>query len=349
MTRFEVITKKDAWNELVESFENNDVYFKYGYFVPFSNYGDGEPNLFYFESDSGKVAYPYMLRDIADCPNLIGKIEKGIYFDISSAYGYGGPHYETDNLPKLKSEFFETFSRYCAEKNIISQFDRFHPILKNHLFFDGYSELAQIRKTVHIDSTDNDTIFANIDPKCRNMIRKAEKSDLDVVLDDDKGTLDDFINLYQATMKRNGTTEYYFFSEKFFNDTIINLGKNIIITNAYFENKIIASALFMKNKKILHYHFSGSDPEYRNLQANSLLLHKTALYGLENGIKKFHLGGGFESEKDSLYKFKKSFNRNEPNDFFIGRKIHNFDSYKELTNISGNDNSESKYFPKYRA
>jgi hypothetical protein len=133
MTRFEVITKKDAWNELVESFENNDVYFKYGYFVPFSNYGDGEPNLFYFESDFGRVAYPYMLRDIADCPNLIGKIEKGIYFDISSAYGYGGPLYETDNLPKLKSEFFETFSRYCSEKNIISQFDRFHPILKNHV------------------------------------------------------------------------------------------------------------------------------------------------------------------------------------------------------------------------
>jgi serine/alanine adding enzyme len=196
--------------------------------------------------------------------------------------------------------------------------------------FDGYSELAQIRKTVHIDLTDNDTIWSNIDPKCRNMIRKAEKSDVNVEVDDDKGTLDDFINLYQATMKRNGTTEYYFFSEKFFNDTIINLGENIIITNAYFENKIIASALFMKNENFLHYHFSGSDPEYRKLQANSLLLYKTALYGLENGIKKFHLGGGFESEKDSLYKFKKSFNRNEPNDFFIGKKIHNYEIYNEL-------------------
>jgi hypothetical protein len=349
MTRFEVITKKDAWNELVESFENNDVYFKYDYFVPFSNYGDGEPNLFYFESDFGRVAYPYMLRDIAVCPNLIGKIEKGIYFDISSAYGYGGPLYETDNLPKLKSEFFETFSKHCKDAGIISQFDRFHPILKNHVLFDGYSELAQIRKTVHIDLTDNDKIWSNIDPKCRNMIRKAEKSDVNIVVDDDDETLHDFIKLYQATMKRNGTSEYYFFSETFFKDTVSNLSDNIIIANAYFDNKIIASALFMQNENFLHYHFSGSDPEYRKLQANSLLLYKTALYGLDNRKKIFHLGGGFESEIDSLFKFKKSFNRNEPNNFFIGKKIHNQEIYNKLVEGSGKINSESTYFPKYRA
>jgi hypothetical protein len=349
MKRFDVVTKKEVWNKLVESFKVHDVYFSYGYFAPFSNYGDGEPNLFFYESESGKVAYPYMLRDIADCANLKGKIEKGKYFDVSSAYGYGGPLYETDNLPKLKSEFFDNFTKYCEEKNIISQFDRFHPLLKNHFLFDGYSDLAQIRKTVNIDLTGTDTIWSNIDPKCRNMIRKAEKSDVVVVVDDDKETLHNFINLYQATMKKNGTSEYYFFSVKFFVDTIENLGDNIIITNAYFENKTVASALFMKNENFLHYHFSGSDPEYRNIQANSLLLYKTALYGLENGIKTLHLGGGFESEQDSLFKFKKSFNRNEPNDFFIGKKIHNYDDYNALVIKSGNINSESSYFPKYRA
>jgi serine/alanine adding enzyme len=349
MAKFDIITNKDSWSKIVNSFDNTDVYFKYGYFVPFSNYSNIQPNLFFYESESGKVAYPYMLRDIALCPGLNGKIDKDKYFDISSAYGYGGPLYETNDLPKLKSEFMEIFSIHCAEKNIISQFDRFHPILKNHLFFDGYSELAQIRKTVHLDLADSDTIWKNIDPKCRNMIRKAEKCGVVVKVDDDRETLSEFTELYQATMKRNCTEEFYFFSREFFNDTMLNLGENVFISNAYFEDKLIASALFMKNEKKLHYHFSGSDPEYRNLQANSLLLYKTALYGLENGIKIFHLGGGFESEKDSLFKFKKSFNRNEPNDFFIGKKIHSSEQYDQMVIKSANSGIESTFFPKYRA
>ncbi|HOO29186.1 MAG TPA: peptidoglycan bridge formation glycyltransferase FemA/FemB family protein, partial [Lachnospiraceae bacterium] len=226
-----------------------------------------------------------MLRDIADFKNLKGKIEKGKYFDISSAYGYGGPLYETDNLSELKHEFFEIFTKYCADNNIITQFDRFHPLLDNHHFFEGYSELYKIRKTVHIDLKDEDTIWSGMDPKCRNMIRKAEKNLVEIVLDDEKETLSEFTRLYQGTMQRNGTSDYYFFSDKFFSDTISNLGENIMIANARFDNRIIASALFMKSENYLHYHFSGSDPEYRNLQANSLLLYKAALYGLENGIK----------------------------------------------------------------
>ena len=64
MFRIICAEEKSEWDAIVNSFKINDVYFLNGYFIPFSNYGDGEPHLFFYESDSGKVAYPFMLRDI---------------------------------------------------------------------------------------------------------------------------------------------------------------------------------------------------------------------------------------------------------------------------------------------
>lgn len=353
MISYKLISDKENWDKTIESFTHNDVYFFNGYFVPFKNYGDGEPHLFYFESENGKVAYPFMLRDISKSESLKNKIEQNKYFDISSAYGYGGPLFELsdhcNNLELLKIDFNSAFSDYCKSNNIITQFDRFHPILKNHLFFEDYSELSQIRKTVHIDLLDQETILGNMHYKCRNMMRKAEKNGVSVKLEESKDTLGKFIELYQSTMIRNQTTDYYLFSQKFFRDTINNLDDKIFIANAYFEDSIIASALIMKSKDYLHYHFSGSDVEYRNLQANNLLLYKVALWGSENGYDLFHLGGGFESETDPLFKFKKSFNKNEPNNFFIGKNIHDKDTYDQLIAKIGNKNNESTFFPKYRA
>ena len=135
----------------------------------------------------------------------------------------------------------------------------------------------------------------------------------------------------------------------FFNDTINSSDKNVFIANAYYGNKIIASSLIMRHSKYLHYHFSGALREYRKLQANNLLLYEVAKWGNENGYEKFHLGGGYESESDSLYKFKKSFSKLEDNDFYIGKKIHNIELYNNLTAIVNETKTDkSSFFPEYR-
>ena len=62
MSLSQIIKDKKNWDKIIEGFKENDIYFSYNYFVPFRNYGDGEPVLYYFECDWGKVAYPFMLR-----------------------------------------------------------------------------------------------------------------------------------------------------------------------------------------------------------------------------------------------------------------------------------------------
>ena len=104
----------------------------------------------------------------------------------------------------------------------------------------------------------------------------------------------------------------------------------------------------MRYGKYLHYHLSGALKDFRELQANSLLLYEVAKWGSENGYKKFHLGGGYTSEDDSLYKFKKSFSKREDNDFFIGKKIYNKEQYDYLMNVLGENCEDSSFFPAYR-
>jgi len=353
MFREQIIKDKTTWNEIINEFKLKDVYFIYNYFVPFQKNGDGEPILYYFECEYGKVAYPFMLRDIAKSENFKGKLEENKYFDISSAYGYGGPLVEVykgnENIYKLEELFFKNFTNYCNKKNIISQFDRFHPLIKNYRFFKEYSDVMPIRKTVYMNLIDKEKIWINIESKCRNMIRKAKKNKVYIVLEDDINTIGDFKYIYNSTMDRNNASEYYYFNDNFFNDTIDNLGKNVFIVNAYYEEKIIASSLIMRYNKFLHYHFSGALKEYRKLQANNLLLYEVAKWGNENGYEIFHLGGGYESENDSLYKFKKSFSKLEDNDFYIGKKIHNIELYNYLTAIVNKIKpNKSTFFPEYR-
>ncbi len=349
----EVVKNKERWNCIIQKFSKKDIYFYYGYFSPFKNNGDGKPILYYFECEYGKVAYTFMLRDIGESSNLKDKVEIDKYFDITSVYGYGGPLFEVseDNcdLNMLKKRFYKAFSNYCKRTNIISQFDRFHPLIKNYSFFDGYSQLINIRKTVGLELVDENTILENMKANCKKNIRRAKKSDVKVVIENDFKTLPTFITIYNSTMKRNEAVDYYFFNDNFFEDTVENLKENLLIANAYYKDKIIVSALIMTNGEYLHYHFAGGLREYSSVRGNNLLIFEVAKWGSENGYKYFHLGGGYESENDSLYRFKKTFSKIEDNDYYIGKKIHDRHMYNTLNNIVNNSKpDETNYFPQYR-
>ena len=183
------------------------------------------------------------------------------------------------------------------------------------------------------------------------MIRKAEKNNVKIVINDNTDTVNDFIHIYNLTMNKNDASDYYYFNDDFFPTTLRELGKKVMMVNAYHEEEIIASSLIMKHNKYIHYHFSGANPEYRKLQANNLLLYEVAKWGNKNGYEQFHLGGGYESNHDSLYKFKKSFSKLEDLNFHIGKKIHNTGDYnylKDLWNELKGYNETNNFFPEYR-
>ena len=75
------------------------------------------------------------------------------------------------------------------------------------------------------------------------------------------------------------------------------------------------------------------------------------ILGCANGFETLHLGGGLGSREDSLFQFKKSFNRTSSNVFSVGKKCFNKEVYEYLVSIRHNTfglDLSSEFFPLYR-
>lgn len=111
-----------------------------------------------------------MKRDISTDKHFIGKIAPDTYFDFATPYGYGGWLIEGN---EDTSKLFDSYLSWCKENGIISEFVRFHPVLKNHVYSENNYDVIPLGETIAMDLTSPDVIWQNIISKNRNMIRKA--------------------------------------------------------------------------------------------------------------------------------------------------------------------------------
>jgi hypothetical protein len=345
--------KSEEWLRIIKCFQNNDVYYYPQYLKAYEENGDGEPILFYLESEYGRLCNVFLKRDISNDNYFSNILEKNRYFDISTVYGYGGPIYESNLTAELAREYSSTFTEYCQKNNIISEFIRFHPLLENHVLLLDYSEVYNPRSTVCIDLTNGEEgVLKNLKSENRTRIRKAIKSGVEIVFGRDKFLIDEFKKMYENTMIRDNASQYYFFNKSFFNTTLEQLSENSFIAAAKYNNEIISTSIILFNDKYIHYHFGGSDKKYMNLAPNNLLFYEVAKWGCRTGRQYFHLGGGYKGDEDPLFRFKKSFSRGTPLSFYIGKKVYNYDLYNSLVLKkleSGTvENSNEHFFPAYR-
>lgn len=346
------ITETAKWDSIINSFPDSDVYYYLGYVEGFSLHGDGEPMLILYEGTSCRGICVMMKRDVADAVHFKGLIEKGRYFDMVTPYGYGGFIFDhapdAEEMKKLGAELWEAL----AKEGAVAAFFRFHPVLKNAPDSRDILEVIDLGHTIALDLTSPEVIWENIISKNRNMIRKAEKSGVEIRHGKGMELLDTFREIYDETMRHDNAEAYYFFEREFYESIDRDLRDNYEMFYAVLEDEVIAMSIMLFGGSQMHYHLSGSRYEYRRLAPSNLLLYKAALWGCEQGFKTFHLGGGFGSGEDNLYKFKAAFNRNSDCQFSIGRKIINQDLYDRLLALRGftpEQLSRIGYFPKYRA
>ena len=325
------VDQADGWNNYVKSFHNWDVYYLCEYAVSLMLHGDGIPLLICYEDAASKMCYAVMKRDISGDVRFLGTLEKNKYFDLETPYGYGGPLVDGEFSAKSQKQFAEQLNAYCKKNGIVSQFIRFHPLLQNQTLFSQVSENVYLRDTIFMDTSSEEKIFADLDSKNRNMVRKARKAGVRIIrkpVDDYKA----FLEMYQETMRWHHADDYYYFSEKYFEFLKDSLKDNAAIFYAVWENKAVGGAIFLFSEKTMHYHLAGMHREYRNLAAGNLLSYEAAVWAGRNGIKRLHLGGG-QNKSDSLFEFKKQFNKNGRCPFYIGRTIFDQTAYNRLLDI----------------
>lgn len=324
MIKQEVLSVVDPkWDELLAMmpYEKQDIYFTSWYYKLEQIEGHGVPKMYTYQDGEKVVLYPFLVNEIPS------KYELSEFYDIETAYGYGGPISNSEDINFL-SDFENTFISYCMENKIIAEFIRFHTLIDNYKLFHKNISVLQDRTTVWLDLTRgiDDLWMDGVSPRYRTKIRKAEKLGLFCVESRD---YKDFMRLYEMTMSRDNADGFYFWSEDYFK-TLMQRDENVILYVKNADNKIIAGNLLMVYGEYIHYHLGCSDTEFLNYNPNNLMIWKAAEYGIQKGCKKYHLGGGLSGAPcDQLFQFKRGFSK-ERAEFYIGKRVHNREIYDKL-------------------
>ena len=320
-----------------------------------SSFG-GEACYFVFGNETNFILYPMLKRNLCELP-FYKDLGADSLYDIASPYGFAGPiaHVEEKNLEK---ELWEAFSKelhyYCINNNVVSEFARLNPYLKNHepLLKLGDSGVRKAGVVLYVDlATSQELIWSNMKKANRNSINRALRENIVVGKTKSHGDLEKFIEIYNQTMDRRNAKEPYYFTRTFYFSLFDSLKENINLFTAKFHEEVVSAALFVGKGKLLHYFLSGTKVEAKCPGATNLLLYEAIKWAKNEGYDVFDLGGGYK-QGDSLYSFKQSFCKTTA-DFYVYCRVHDAKKYQALCNAKDKYHKQatrmqSEYFPYYR-
>lgn len=320
-----------------------DLYFDENYGKLYEKVENGVAQIFTYEDENGKITNQFLKREIPE------KIDGKTYYDLVTPYGYGGPIIEiSNNKEKLLENFEKEFEKFCIKNDVVSEFVRFHPIVKNYEDFEEMYNAEYMRKTLITKLDEEDPITNQFGKSCRKNVRQAINRGISYKVTQNPDSIGSFKEIYYSTMDRNNATDYYYFDDEYFNDILKYYRQNVVLVEAIYEDKVIAVGLYFLYKDVIHIHLSGTLNEYLFLSPAYVLRYAITMWGIENGYKLIHHGGGrSNSEEDSLYTFKRNFARIHDANFYIGKKIWNKEIYNKLCE-NKNIDTEEKFFPAYR-
>jgi len=327
--KFRVVGVEDPqeWKDALRHQERTDIYFYPEYHRVHELNGDGIAKTFVAQQGSDVLVYPFMLKPIAE---VAGEALQEPRFDIETVYGYGGPLANTTD-PAFLSRAWAAFASWCEDVHIVAEFIRFHPLLMTHRFADPGCVISRDRETILLElDSDEEALWNKYSSVHRNNIRKAKKNGLRCEEMEPREGMEVFLGLYLDTMRRVRASEYYFFSDQYFDGLVDLLGGRLRLFVVRKDDLTVAASLFLVHGDTVHYHLSASLEAYKTFKPINLLLHTVALWCLARGHRHLHLGGGrTPSSDDSLLTFKASIS-GVRRDYYTGRRIRDAAAYEAL-------------------
>lgn len=357
----------EKWRYLVNKNPQADIYFMPEYAKIFEATKEeireafgGEAQLFFYGDEQNYVIYPFFKRSIGELSfSQFLPTESKNWYDIVSPYGYSGTlaHItQSEKETPLWESFFSEFHQHCVQNNIVAEFARLHPYIKNHLPLREFvgQNIRKNAEVVYIDLQQDEFLMRkNMTKGNKSSVSKARRSGVGISRSKSKDDIAAFYQLYTHTMERSEAKRAYFFSREFFDNTLQLLGDNVELFSAQYKGRVAAASLFLCKGNMVHYYLSGSDADFLSVCPNNLLLYEVILWAKEQGYKVFNLGGGYQSN-DSLFHFKSSFSKTTA-DFCTYSRVHNEEIYKLLCQtrdkydrLNGKELVNSDYFPQYR-
>jgi lipid II:glycine glycyltransferase (peptidoglycan interpeptide bridge formation enzyme) len=247
-----------------------------------------------------------------------------------------------------------SFVRAGLEKGVVSAFFRLHPLLPFPLAPLGkFGRLVQHGRTVYIDlSLTPEQMWQETSNNHRRHIRHMQKNGF-VVVRNEWRYLDAFIRAYRESMSRLEASQFYFFSDDYFEDLRKALGERLDLWTVLSpEGEVAAGGLFTVENGIVEYHLGANAQEFVLWSPLKLLISEVRFWAREAGHRLLHLGGGVGGDMDSLYTFKSRFSPLSA-DFHTFRAVLMPEVYDQLTlkRFGGEkrpDAEDKDFFPSYR-
>lgn len=295
---------------------------------------DATPQCFLFRKAGETFLYPFLQRKT---PFLDG------YYDISTAYGYGGPVYTTSDRSFL-SKALEAFDAQARDRNIVAELIKFNPMLANHVGLEPVYQgtVIPVCNTVFVEiGIDEEYRWTTEYSKSnRQGVKKAQQHGATMDFSDDDHAWERFIHLYSKTMARNNASDFYHFSEDYFKTLREGLTGNYTLCSAIVDGVIAAGMILIYGKQFAYWHLIGTEKEYQRIGINNFMHHHCIQWCKEKGIKRLLTGGGRTREDDdALLQFKKRFSK-QLSMFHVGERVLDQNVYDKLVDIRNSTTDE---------
>lgn len=284
MSFFVLNPRDDAakWANLVDLLPAHlrDVHFSPGFMAAQAMLGH-DPRLAVYTYENYVVVQPIIVRDIE-----IGGKWTG-YRDIASTVGgFGGP--ASNHGGTLYQWFAESFTMWCRDNKIVSEFCALHPMLIEHQkkLLAGGPKLRERKQVVVLDL--NADYAAKYHDNRRQGLQKARRAGLDITTAGVHGC-DALIRLYREAMTRKHAAERWHLPDEHLR-ALFAMGT---VVKAYTPDGSIASAALMLSRgQTAYYHLAANSPDHSKTGANELVVHWIAQEAKRRGCRWLHLGGG---------------------------------------------------------
>jgi hypothetical protein len=263
----------------------------------------------------GGILYPFILRPLASEPWAAERSG----WDATTPYGYGGP-FAWNVAPEEAAVFWSRFNRWARAREVVTSFARLSLFEDQLLPFDGDVSVNSPNIVRGLELGDEE-LWNDYAPKVRQNVRRARSRGCSLLVDTAGERLDEFFQVYTATMTRRNAASYYFFPRPFFELMLLDLKGHCALCHVLHENRVVSSELVLLSHRQAYFFLGGTLAQAFELRPGDFLQHETFRWCRDSGKKALVLGGGHRGS-EGLLRYKKSFAPRGEVPFRVGQKIH---------------------------
>ena len=216
---------------------------------------------------------------------------------------------------------FATITTAPFERNLELYREFFQPDFEQPNFFQ-YIDISELQKSPHVP-------LRYRSKNLRKRIRRAIRSDVKIDFEGTEQDLADWYQVHKSRMVELGVKALPMTLFESINRILVPR-QLAFYTYARLNNIIIGGALFIGNGPLFDVYMASSDSEYRELNANSLVVHESLLRVEQMGAKILNWQSS-DSKNSSIYQFKSTWGSIENDHYYLTKITGNYSNIAKLT------------------